>query len=308
MKLKTCLSLILTIVILLNCFLLLFNLFGCQWLMPEEEVPDASNSQGSVDPDVPQEPTDEADDTIQLDSELITALSEYLKNYYISYEIPSLTFDQKIDKCKKERTPIFVSFGDECYYAVAYYNEPHVNAGKFCCYDKYTWIGFKNAESISEILNGEKIVASFQINCAETCYNIKTDDKNYVVGHFTLYQPEFVDGKAVSPDVSFKNSFIFLTTSEEKLIYYSSKSALHEVYSFDCIEINDCYFAKQMVNAEKGDGIYYEIDLHNCFGAYYDDLIESVILGKYSEKNLDHTINYALINIEDLAEIIKGDN
>ena len=288
--------------------LMLFSLFGCQWLMPEDETPDTNEPESSLGENEPQEPADETDDTIQLDLDLINTLSEYLRDYYISYEIPSLTFGQKIEKCKKERTPIFVNFGEECFYAVAYYNDPHVNAGKFCCYDKYTWVGFKSAESISEVLNGEKIVAAFQINYAENCCNLKTGDTDYVVGHFLLFQPEFADGKAVSPNVFFKNPFIFLTKSEEKLIYYTSKSALHEVYSFECVKLDGNYFAKQMVNAENNGSIYYEIDLQYSFGAYYDDLIESVILGKYSEKNLDHTINYALINIEDLAEIIKGDN
>ena len=56
-------------------FLLLFNLFGCQWLIPEDGTPDTDEPEDSLGENKPQEPAGEKEDiTFQPDDELIESI------------------------------------------------------------------------------------------------------------------------------------------------------------------------------------------------------------------------------------------
>ena len=89
---------------LILAFLMLFSLFGCQWLMPEDETPDTTE---------PQKPNGEKEDIIfQPDDEMIESISEYLENFRVTNDLAESNFAWTIDMCKFGYTPILVDFGD----------------------------------------------------------------------------------------------------------------------------------------------------------------------------------------------------
>ncbi len=244
------------------------------------------------------------DGTLKLDDKLIEALSEYLRDFYECYDIPDYDFGSKIELCKSNRNPILVEFGDMCYYVAAYYNAPHDLPEDFCCYDKYTWVGFERADEILERWEGKAFVAAFQINTAEFCKNIKTNESDYLMEHFAFFTPEFEDGKALSPEIKFENLFILLTESNEKVIYYSSKTVSHGVFSFDCIKLDGEYYIIQRHSSEWDDGNRKEEDLHAEYGELYDDII-SLDFELYVEKKGTRTNYYAKFELEDIAKLMR---
>ena len=244
------------------------------------------------------------DETLKLEEKLISTLSEFLRDFYISYEIPSFSFEGKINLCKNGANAIFATFSDKCYYVAAYCIETHDHTEGFSCYDKLTWVGFKNADQICEEWEEKTFVAAFQINPAELCMNILTNECDIVMEHFAYYQPEFKDGTALVPEISFDRSFIIITESDNKNIYYTSKASSHEPFSLDCTEIRGEYYINYLMNTQWNSGKFVEKDLKDDFGLYYEDLVKVMITDKYSETDDKKTSKYGLFRMEDISTII----
>lgn len=248
------------------------------------------------------------DNTLKLKEELILALSDYLGQLTTCYDIPANTFEMKIDWGKNFHNPLFVKFGNESYYAAAYCTSSHYPEEEYpdyCCRDEYVWVGFENAEDVKESWEGKGVVAAFQIDLSEFCKNLKTGNTDFVMEHFSFYLPEFVNDVALKPEVTFDNTFIYLTESNKDIIYYSLDIAYHEPWSIDCVELDGEYYATYPVSkqvAEGGDG---EAELSVFFGKYYDRLTEIMVIGKYSKEYKNHTQHYALFKIADLEAIMS---
>ena len=178
------------------------------------------------------------DGTIKLRDELVLALSDYFGNYLNEYYMISLSFADKLDRCKNDFAPLLVKFGDKCYYVAAYYTASHENAEHeddlFCCHKDYVWVGFEKAEDIKESWDGKELIGAFQINPKELCVNLKTDANDVIMEHFAFFRPEFKDGVALKPEIHFDNFFIYLhweLKTEKYIAYSSTNSALHEADS-----------------------------------------------------------------------------
>ena len=84
--------------LILSVFML-FSLFGCQWLMPED---------GTSDTNEPQEPADENSKS-ELEEGLIKALSDYLREYYgPKCDLPVRSLEEKINFCRNGYNPLLV--------------------------------------------------------------------------------------------------------------------------------------------------------------------------------------------------------
>lgn len=245
---------------------------------------------------------------VSLREELIVTLSEYLRDYHVSYEIPGHTLENKLDLLKRADSPIFVKFGDECYYAVAYYTPTHDNpeyeSHDYCCYNEYIWVGFKNLDDILESWEENKLVAAFQINIQEFCQNLKNSSNEIKMEHFTLFNPIFSNGSVIKPEIEFDDMFIYINQRGAEVIYYSSDVAYHEPWSIDCVEINGEYYIKEFYSFEDNKGNNYKIDLSVNLGSYYDVLISN-LPDFYTETKNNATNTYALFKIKDIIKIIN---
>lgn len=247
------------------------------------------------------------DGTIKLKNELVTALSNYFKNYNAEYNLISLSFADKLDRCKNDFDPLLVKFSDKCYYVAAYYTASHENAeheaNLFCCYKNYAWVGFEKAEDIKESWDGKKLIGAFQINPGELCVNIKTGANDVIMEHFAFYRPEFVDGVALAPEIAFDDFFIYLNeVKTDKYIAYSSTNpTLHEINSLRCIEIEGKYYVMQHHSTDWNGSR----DLKKEYGEYYDELMRILVCEHAIQEN-NKTNNYGLFKIENILKIMNS--
>ena len=239
--------------------------------------------------------------TIKLREELVSTLAEYFKNHRVIGDPMPWTFGDKLNLFKSgESTPLLVKFSNECYYVAAYYAIPEGHNETYCCSDDYTWVGLKKAEDVKESLDGKTLVGAFQINPQELCVNIKTGSTDVVMDHFAFYNPEFVDGVAIAPEIIFEDLFIYLNWRSDKYIGYSSlhSSTHHKFGSIKCMELDGKYYV-----AEYHGSVYSGVDLERIYGKYYDELM-SIIVDEYVVED-DNRTRYGLFKLEDIMEIIK---
>ena len=253
---------------------------------------------------------DNEDGTIKLKEDLIAALSFYLKtfNTQLDKEASYNQLGSKLALSKNdEYTPLLVKLANKCYYVAAYYTPTHeytYESVSFCCYDKYVWVGFENANEIKESWNGQSLVAAFQINPQDLCVNIKTGANDVTIEHFTFYKPEFVDGVALAPDIDYEKAFVYITNDDGKQIFCPHDSWYRDP-SIDCIEIEGSFYVKEYRSSQRIDKDYVEYaNLYTAYGEYYEELQE-MFYGFYAVKDEEKTTNYTLFKIEDIVELIK---
>jgi hypothetical protein len=243
------------------------------------------------------------DGSIELDDELVYKLTNYLNNYYAYPDIIGRNFGEKIKLCQSEYNPINVKFGDECYYAVAYYASTHGQEDKYCCSDKYTWVGFDKAESVKEIIDGKSVVAAFQINKSESAKNIKNGTSDIRIEHFKLFRPEFRNGTMVEPLIKFDKTLVYLTKINDGVVYFSSDEPAHDAFKMDCVELNGSVYIKNY-HAKKTDSEENkELYLSLVYGDLYDDLME-ILYDQYEEQDGSETEIYGLFKLEDIGKLI----
>ena len=302
-------------------FLLLFNLFGCQWLIPEDGTPDTNDSQGSVDQDETQLPEEENHTTtFEVEDRLKFELLTYVSYYYGGFdETISRTLEGIINLSRSDYAPLLIELSEtDCYYVCIYYTDSHEYPEEehycHCCWENYTWVGFKSREMITEEYNGEKLLDAFQINRQTSCKNLKTDECDSTVEHYMIYEPVFENGVNIAPIASLNKHLFYLTDTDDNPIYFTSTTNSYQDTNLHCIEIDgEMYFREnESIFFETGTGDCSERDLTVHYGEYYDELIGLMITDKYSEtvENKDGTTttyNYALFKVSDIAKLMKRD-
>ena len=300
-------------------FLLLFNLFGCQWLIPEDGTPDTNDSQGSVDQDETQLPEEENHTTtFEVEDRLKFELLTYVSYYYGGFdETISRTLEGIINLSRSDYAPLLIELSEtDCYYVCIYYTDSHEYPEEehycHCCWENYTWVGFKSREMITEEYNGEKLLDAFQINRQTSCKNLKTDECDSTVEHYMIYEPVFEGGVNIAPVASLNKNLFYLTQSNGDPIYFTSTTYGYQYTNLHCVEIEgEVYFREtESVSFETSTGNYGERDLSIYYGEYYDELIRLMITDKYSEtvENKDGsttTYNYGLFKVSDIAKLMK---
>ena len=231
-----------------------------------------------------------------LDDELVSTLTDYLANYNTNYDIPGHTLGDKLSLIANGYNPLLVKFGDDCFYAVAYYTPEHDHDETidYCCSDKYVWIGYKTADAISKTWQGKELVAAFQINNNEFCRDLVTGSTDAKMSHFSLFTPEFSGDKAKTPNIVFDDLFIYITTSNEDCIYYTSAVAYHEPWTIDCVEVNGEYYVlAPTCNSE------------DSYEQYYREYYDACRLMWLDQIYYTSGFSYHLIPLDDLVELIR---
>ena len=186
-------------------FLLLFNLFGCHWLMPEGETPDTNEPEDSLGENEPQEPVEENNDTtFEVGDRLMFELLTYVSHYYGgSDDVSSRTLEGIINLSRSDYSPLLIELSElDCYYVCIYYTDIHEYPEEerycHCCWENYTWVGFTSREMITEEYNGEKLLDAFQMNRQTSCKNLKTDECDSTVENNQLVPADDAITKAFS--------------------------------------------------------------------------------------------------------------
>ena len=285
-------------------FLLLFNLFGCQWLIPEDETPDTNEPESSPGENDPQEPADENSKS-ELEEGLIKALSDYLRECYgPECDLAVRSLEQKINYCRNGYNPLLVEGGEECYYVAVYSNQEPYPTDENRKFEENTWVRFNTSEEISESWNDEAFLAAFQINPARSCKNLKTGETDIKMDHFFHIHPEFKDGFAIPIKKTNQILFIQLTTSDEKQLYCTRSSTIQGLYRISCTKLDGETYIYYQIGYQLGNGKYVEHDLEEEFGEYYDEIMKVMIFKEYTS-GAEVIKKDGYISINDFSNIIQ---
>ena len=308
-----------SIKVLLILLILISALFAC-----EQNVPDG-NGNPPEDESGENQPSDDntqAEAGIELtdeDSDLISALIEYLKQSIAQVDKASISAEMKIDQIKNgEAQPLLIDVDPNNYYFVCAYFEgcEHQRSEKsrYFCASKYTWIKYESADNIKEKYNSMDCIVAFQLNESSLCKNILTEDEhgnNFV--HFTPFYPKFVDGTNVNHAKIVDKTFIYLNKSATNTVYYSSFIALNDWYTIRCVSLESQYyisgfFSRIDSTTEDKEVLALNEEFLVWYFGKYRDALTGIMDNKEYSKLFDGTeiYYYGLIEVDKFVnEIIK---
>ena len=271
-----------------------------------EKNPAEESSLGSSD--MSEESTDNGEtleESFVPDEDLVEELVEYLQQLSWDYEIGETSLSIKIDAIKKGAQPLQLKFNPDKYYYVCAYHLPECPEEEFlyCHADEYTWVGFSNEKNIVEYYNDTKLCVAFQINKTDLCVDLLPSERNVSkVQHFQMYFPVFENGINTTPRSEYKDTFIYLNSSDSNVVYICSNHILHDFVSIPYIELDGKYYITRCLYT--GDpSPASKNNLKWEFGEYYDILMEIMITDKYTEVNKSgNTMYYGLFEINEFVE------
>ena len=290
---------------ILLCALLLLCFSGCS--NPSgviEESPSESQTGAETPPD-----DSFAGTVLDKNSDLVTTLTAYLKQYFTSYELAPKSFAQKIDDIKNGIQPLHVAFNPSDYYFVCgYYNSSVSYEFERC--DEYTWVEYKDETEIKEYCNGMRWNVIFQINKALTVTDIVSNERQIPdIEHFQIIKPTFENGVNITAPVVFDETFIYLnypncylnrSSQDASRMYYCKSIYYHSTNTIPCVCLDGEYYLYFYWDTVYADGSRSEeADYTYHFGKYYDALMSIMDKDKYSVKREDgYTDFYGTISFD----------
>ena len=314
--------------IIFGALICIFALVGCDFIFVDNPNPEKNPAEESSSETVESsenlteesggkttestDPTDESsseeesteeeilEESFVPDEELVEKLIDYLQQLCVAYDIGETSLSIKTDEIKKGAQPLQVKFDPDKYYYVCAYHSPECPEEDFlyCHAEEYTWVGFSNEKNIAEYYNGVKLWAAFQINKTSLCIDLLPGDRNVPkVEHFKMYFPVFENGVNTTTRLEYKDTFIYLNSSDSDVVYMCSNHILHDFVSIPYIELDGkCYITQYLYTGEPSPT--YKTKLKWEFGEYYDALTEIMITDKYSKiDNVGRKIYYGLFEI-----------
>lgn len=264
------------------------------------------------------ETTRNEDGTMKIDNELLAILLDHVHYTYGGYDdIKEYSLEDIINMSKDSREPLLVEFdSSNSYYICAYFSHDHYNdmteLSCCCCFESYVWAGFDTEEEIPEIYGGEKLLFAIQMTPSVSCKNLRTDETDYSVEHYMIYEPEFENGFNVAPEAPLNAYMFYLSKDVEDCIYFTSTKESYRVNYPKCVEINGEIYLHEYVciYSVNDHGERNEIDRELNYGKYYDELMAIMHTDLYSETREgpdgNYTLYYGLFKLGDFVDIIKG--
>ena len=300
--------------IIFGVFICIFALVGCDLVLGNNPDPEKNPAEESSEgtSEISEESTIESSeeklkDVFVPDEKLVAELVEYLQGLSWEHEIGETSLSIKIDEIKNGAQPLQVKFDPDKYYYVCAYYSPECPEEEFlyCHADEYTWVGFSNEKNIQEYYNGVKLWAAFQINKTSLCIDLLPGDRKVPqIENFQGYFPVFENGVNTTSRSEYKNTFIYLNSSDSDVVYIGSNHILHDFVSIPYIELDGkCYIAQYLYTGDPYPA--YKTQLKWEFGEYYDILTEIMITDKYTKVDKSgRTIYYGLFEINEFVDTV----
>ena len=222
---------------------------------------------------------------------LVIALVEYLNELEVDHDMPAITTADKMDAIRDGQQALHVAFDSSKPYFVCAYSAGGQKSGE------YVWIKYNDASEITEQCSYLQMALAFQINPSLFVKDIMTEDAEVpTMEHFQPYEPQFNKGVNTKAADTFDETFIYLNSSEENAVYYSTTAYDHEWVTVPCRYFENEYYVEKKIYIEFPDGSREEIDTYSDLGEYYDG-IEPVTHESYKNKNEDGTVSYQKIEL-----------
>ena len=243
------------------------------------------------------------------DQEIVSTLIQHMQRKTGFVDAVDLPMSHEIEEVKAGTSQaIHVAFNPRDYYFVcAYHNAAHEHVDDLsCCKEyNYTWVKFSRKEDITKQYNGKELVAAFQINKARVVRDIVNRRADTIeMEYYSEYSPEFKDGVNVADEIYCDQTYIYIKSNHWVLGDYLLDTCDGKYYNninkWPCVKYKGGYYIKQVTKI----GYQSEKNLKNEFGEYHDELMDIMVVDKYTEQVGQKTYYYGLININKFAKKI----
>ena len=151
----------------------------------------------------------------------------------------------------------------------------------------------------------KKLVVAFQINKAKFVRDIVNRSADTIeMEYYSEYSPEFVDGVNVADEIYCDQTYIYIKSTDwlfgDYLLDICDDKYYNNIGKWPCVKYKGAYYIKQVTKV----GYQSENDLTREFGEYYEELMEIMIVDKYTEQVGQKTYYYGLFNINKFARKI----
>ena len=231
------------------------------------------------------------------DDALVIALVEYLNELEVDHDMPAITTADKMDAIRDGQQALHVAFDSSKPYFVCAYSADGQQSGE------YTWLKYANVGDITKEYEDLQMALAFQVNPSLFVKDIMTEDAAVpTMEHFQPYEPQFNEGVNTKAADTFDDTFIYLNSSEENAVYYSTTAYDHEWVTVPCRYFENEYYVARIV--EHSSDMYEFEDL----GDYFDGM------GRFTDphyhetiENEDGTTTYlSMVKVGWFADIVKS--
>ena len=201
---------------------------------------------------------------IAADDALVVALIEYMNELEVDHDMPAITTADKMDAIRDGQQALHVAFDSSKPYFVCAYSAGGQKSGE------YVWIKYADASEITEQCSYLQMALAFQVNPSLFVKDIMTEDAAVpTMEHFQPYEPQFNEGVNTKAADTFDETFIYLNSSEENAVYYSTTAYDHEWVTVPCTYYKDQYYVSRPCYTLSPDGKRVEIDTYADLREHY---------------------------------------
>ena len=201
---------------------------------------------------------------LKSDDALVVALVEYLNELEVDHDMPAITTADKMDAIRDGQQALHVAFDPSKPYFVCAYSADGQQSGE------YTWLKYANVGDITKEYEDLQMALAFQINPSLFVKDIMTEDATVpTMEHFQPYEPQFNEGLNTKAADTFDETFIYLNSSEENAVYYSTTAYDHEWVTVPCTYYKDQYYVSRPCYTLSPDGKRVEIDTYADLREHY---------------------------------------
>ena len=239
---------------------------------------------------------------LKSDDALVVALIEYMNELEVDHDMPAITTADKMDAIRDGQQALHVAFDSSKPYFVCAYSADGQQSGE------YTWLKYANVGDITKEYEDLQMALAFQINPSLFVKDIMAEDATVpTMEHFQPYEPQFNEGLNTKAADTFDETFIYLNSSEENAVYYSTTAYDHEWVTVPCRYFENEYYVSRKAFIEYPNGICSnEIALEE-FGEYFLGIESQIRLHDRSIKNEDGTTtHFSLIKLESFVNVVES--
>ena len=232
---------------------------------------------------------------------LVIALVEYLNELEVDHDMPAITTADKMDAIRDGQQALHVAFDPAKPYFVCAYSADGQQSGE------YTWLKYANVGDITKEYEDLQMALAFQINPSLFVKDIMTEDATVpTMEHFQPYEPQFNEGVNTKAADTFDETFIYLNSSEENAVYYSTTAYDHEWVTVPCRYLDGEYYYVRKSQKRFTDGFILDYD-DKELGDYYTGM--QLVTDSYHYETIEHddgTSYIDMVKVDWFADVIES--
>ena len=248
----------------------------------------------------PYKKPDEKGTELVAEDALVIALVEYLNELEVDHDMPAITTADKMDAIRDGQQALHVAFDPSKPYFVCAYSADGQQSSE------YTWLKYANVDDITKEYEDLQMALAFQVNPSLFVKDIMTENATVpTMEHFQPYEPQFNEGVNTNAADTVDETFIYLNSSEENAVYYSTTAYDHEWVTVPCRYLDNEYYFVREAHKKFPDGFILDLDDKDL--GSYEYSISTITNLHEGITNADETITYlGLVTVDWFADVIES--